>query len=57
MRESDEAASLVHVLGSFRRIGLVHLGRGAKIGNGETRGGEISQGAFQASALELGAFR
>ena len=57
MSQSDEAASLVHMLGSFGRIGFVHLGRSTKIGNGETRGREIPQRTFQAGTGELGAFR
>jgi hypothetical protein len=57
MGESDEAASLVHMPGSFVRIGFVHLGRSPQIGNAETRGREIPQRTFQASTAELGAFR
>src|SRR5882672_9747318 len=57
MGESDEAAGLAHMFGSFSRIGLVHLGRSTKIGNDETRGGEIPQRTLQASTGELGAFR
>jgi hypothetical protein len=57
MGEGDESASLVHMPGSFDRIGLVHLGRSTKIGNGETRGRQIPQRTVQASTGELGAFR
>ncbi len=57
MRQIDEAASLVHVFRTFRRIGLMHLRGRAEVGDTEARGGQILQGSFQSSAAELGAFR
>jgi Tol biopolymer transport system component len=38
VREIDEAAHLVHVFGTFRRIGLMHLGGRAEVGDTEAHG-------------------
>jgi len=57
MGKIDETTRLVHVHGPLGRIGFVHLGGSAKVGNGETGGREIGQRAFQPSAVERGALR
>ena len=53
MSQINEPARFVHVFGSFRWVGFVHLGRSAKVGNGKTGGREIAQRAWQARAAEL----